>query len=447
METNCSACFNIKCPFRGQTNAATYCMNNEGNKDSEQPIEIPFGAKDSELCGFTYTIPDGMEAVIEDGKVIVRKKESDDERIRNFLISKMEEVGNVWKEYSAKDIIAWLEKQGNQEQLYIRFGEIPTDEKSKIYQGEIEVGTENGVSVYPAFKTSEGDIVLGLSLPITKTTLYTQQHLIEYDNRPCYLVKGNYVGKDTDGQYLINNVSIIEKIGCYRAKEEKQGEKPNTDFSDLRTWKYIADYVLTRWCGIGQYLDNPYLTTIAEELQKKYYLEQEQGEQKQWEPVESVSEEDKLYLMKDEHNPAEWSEEDDNCLSTIIAEFSKCAGKSVSKDEWMRCNDFLNSLKERVQPQQKQEWSAEDERIFHALTRALARISVNTRTDSTSVNYSFFTEINWLRALKDRFIWKPSEEQMHYLSWIANIKLGDSVVEQEVSKHLNELYKDLKKLI
>ena len=115
-----------------------------------------------------------------------------------------------------------LEKQNKQEQLYIRFGDIPTDEKSKIYKGEIEVGTENGVSVYPGFKTSEGDIVLGLSLPITKTTLHTQQHLIEYDDRPCYLVKGDYVGKDTDGQPLINSVSIIEKIDTYRVKESKQ---------------------------------------------------------------------------------------------------------------------------------------------------------------------------------------------------------------------------------
>ena len=122
-----------------------------------------------------------------------------------------------------------VEKQGEQKQLYIRFGDIPANEKSKIYRGEEEIGTENGVSVYPAFKTDEGDIVLGLNLPITKTTLHTQQHLIEYDNRPCYLVKGNYVGKDTDGQPLINNVSIIEKIGSYRAKEEKQGEQKPTD--------------------------------------------------------------------------------------------------------------------------------------------------------------------------------------------------------------------------
>ena len=39
-------------------------------------------------------------------------KESEDERIRNFLIGKFREIGEVWHEYSTKDIIAWLKKQG-----------------------------------------------------------------------------------------------------------------------------------------------------------------------------------------------------------------------------------------------------------------------------------------------------------------------------------------------
>ncbi len=133
---------------------------------------------------------------------------------------------------TSKDCMLFLydiEKQGEQEQLYIRFGEIPTGEKSKIYRGEIEVGIENGVSVYPAFKTNEGNIVLGLNLPITKTTLHTQQYLIEYDNRPCYLVKGDYIGKDTDGQPLINNITIIKKIDNYRVKE-KIGNVDNQNY-------------------------------------------------------------------------------------------------------------------------------------------------------------------------------------------------------------------------
>ena len=53
--------------------------------DNEKNIEIPFGANDSELGGWEYTIPEGYEAVIEDGKIKVRKAESEDEKVRKEL--------------------------------------------------------------------------------------------------------------------------------------------------------------------------------------------------------------------------------------------------------------------------------------------------------------------------------------------------------------------------
>lgn len=161
-------------------------------------------------------------------------KESEDEKIRRRLIGyfnqyatdSIEEFGNDLK---VKDVIAWLEKQSEPkaEPFYIRFGDIPDDEKSKIYYGEEEIGEEDGVSVYPAFEVN-GNIVLGLTLPITKSTLYTQQHLLEYENRPCYLVKGDCIGKDADGQPLICNIQIIKKIDNYRVKEEKADNANNS---------------------------------------------------------------------------------------------------------------------------------------------------------------------------------------------------------------------------
>lgn len=150
-------------------------------------------------------------------------KKSKDEKIRKVLIdffSISAKRGDQTFGVDDEDILAWLKKLGEQQPLYIRFGEIPDNEKSKIYRGEEEIGEEDGVSVYPAFEVN-GDIVLGLTLPITRTTLYTQQHLLEYENRPCYLVKGDYVGKDADGQPLICNAQIIKKIDNYRIKEEK----------------------------------------------------------------------------------------------------------------------------------------------------------------------------------------------------------------------------------
>ena len=228
-------------------------------------------------------------------KYVNSMSNKDDERLRKTAIAFLKDFAEQGYE-NAVECIAWLEKQGEQEQLYIRFGEIPTDEKSKIYRGEIEVGIENGVSVYPAFKTNEGNIVLGLNLPITKTTLHTQQHLVEYDNRPCYLVKGDYIGKDTDGQPLINNVSIIEKIDNYKVKEKignidnqnyikpinmdkskfrendwlrKEG-KQNLPSINERAWLYLVSDVLTWKDGIGQYLDDPRVQELAKRLCNKY---------------------------------------------------------------------------------------------------------------------------------------------------------------------------------
>lgn len=89
-------------------------MNNE-------KIELPFGASDSELCGWEYTIPDGMEAEIKDGKVIVRKKESEDERIRKLLLDRFKLISEMWFEntfngyLSKEQFLSWLEKhkEGN----------------------------------------------------------------------------------------------------------------------------------------------------------------------------------------------------------------------------------------------------------------------------------------------------------------------------------------------
>lgn len=137
-------------------------------------------------------------------------KEADDEKIKEFI----EEMSSELKTQQHKTA---------PEQLYIRFGEIPADERSKIYCGGYDViGVEEGVSVYPAFKDINGNYAIGLTLPVTANALRTQQMLIEYDNRKCYLVKGNYVGKGSDGEPLIRDVEIITEITNYRQKKRKQ---------------------------------------------------------------------------------------------------------------------------------------------------------------------------------------------------------------------------------
>lgn len=85
-------------------------------------MEISFGAKDSELIEATYYIPDGMEAIIEGDKVIIRKKESEDERTRqdimNFICWAVDE-GSMTEvqRMRYKSWLAWLEKQSKENMI------------------------------------------------------------------------------------------------------------------------------------------------------------------------------------------------------------------------------------------------------------------------------------------------------------------------------------------
>jgi hypothetical protein len=81
-------------------------------------IEIPFGAKDSELCGWEYTIPKGFVASIENGKIIVKKEEVEDEKIRKALIDYFDDANKVDENplqlygIHTDKVLTWLEKKG-----------------------------------------------------------------------------------------------------------------------------------------------------------------------------------------------------------------------------------------------------------------------------------------------------------------------------------------------
>lgn len=66
-----------------------------------------------------------------------------------------------------------------------------------------------------------------------------------------------------------NGVEIIMD-GEIKAFVSTENTFTNKEMNDLRTWKYIADAVLTKWLGNGQYLDNPQLEVIAKYLQERY---------------------------------------------------------------------------------------------------------------------------------------------------------------------------------
>lgn len=90
-------------------------------------IEIPFGAFDSELKGWEYTIPEGMEAKVENGKIVVREKDSIDSIILDALLIHFRHKSKpTWNGFPVRDILTSIERLKNRvppqdtEKEYIR---------------------------------------------------------------------------------------------------------------------------------------------------------------------------------------------------------------------------------------------------------------------------------------------------------------------------------------
>lgn len=100
-------------------------------------------------------------------------------------------------------------------------------------------------------------------------------------------------------------------------------------------------------------------------------------------------------VAKKEPNPA-WSEEDISNINYLLNALCGVIGlKQIQIDKLIK---WLRSLKDRVQPQPKQEWSEEDERMHNASIRACQYIIDNF--ENSTKDYE--DAIDWLNSLKDR---------------------------------------------
>ena len=100
-------------------------------------------------------------------------------------------------------------------QHYIRFKEIPKNEISSIYDGDIgKVGEELGVCCFQAVKI---DNTFRIILPsLTSGCLFDLSGFIsDFQDGviPAYLVDGNLIGVGTYGEPLLKNVKKIGKLG------------------------------------------------------------------------------------------------------------------------------------------------------------------------------------------------------------------------------------------
>lgn len=126
------------------------------------------------------------------------------------------------------------------------------------------------------------------------------------------------------------------------------------------------------------------------------------------------------WLEKQGQKPA-WGKEDRDYYDAIIAKLEVTQDDAALTDNQM---EFLKSLKDRVHL--KQEWSEEDYAMIEAAT-------------NLAHEYGRHGLWVWLKSLKQRHTWKPSDEQIEVL---------ESLIENRSiqRRHLVSLYEQLKKL-
>jgi len=180
---------------------------------------------------------------------------------------------------------------------------------------------------------------------------------------------------------------------------------------------------------------------------------EKQGEQKPI--IEMKSAEESLGIDSDTYNKivdeciygnAEqnhaWSEEDEAKINALIGLVEEIKTQPLKRlEDWDGYVSWLKSLKDRVQPQPKQEWSKEDKEIIDYLIDYLESELDSSYTDLDKE--TFTEEINWLKSLKDRYTWKPSDEQLEALA--KALSLAKSCGEENAFD-LRTLYEQLKKI-
>lgn len=98
--------------------------------------------------------------------------------------------------------------------IFYRFGEIPEDECSSIWNNNNEViGKEKGVSVYEAHKNINGIYSPVLPFPTNEMAFNDFIYNVKYFTGNKYLVTGDLLDETgTDGEPLIKNVKILKKL-------------------------------------------------------------------------------------------------------------------------------------------------------------------------------------------------------------------------------------------
>ena len=322
-------------------------------------------------------------------------KESEDEKVRKSLFEYFKnrkddgDADETWYGISYDEILAWLEKQSDiiENNMLLPFKEYDNlmdsinKKKKEGYEAGYKQGlidSKNDQHVQPKFKVGDTIRVKNSLAEYVITDIYGG----------CYHGKGwslDIISADRSGDY-----ELVEQNHAWSEEDEDYRQDVNAAVDN-----YFDEGLAKELCG--------------------------------W-----------LKSLKDRVQPQpkqEWSEEDEKGLGNALWAIQQA--RTIAKDEndmgnlWY-AERFLKSLKDRVLPQPTQEWSEEDKEMFNTALDMIEWYSGKNESKSRAVS-------DWFKSLKERYTWKPSDEQMKFLWKYAEQNNYDGRI-------LTLLYNDLKKL-
>lgn len=325
-------------------------------------------------------------SLVED--IFPELKESEDERIRKEILQSIQD--NMCVIHKDK-CISWLEKQdsiGKINEKLRQYREYLVEETERWHKKEEDetlskIGKQDCIGHANAYVSARAEFeeIFDYESWLQKQGKPQVRTGIEWVNTIDDACEHRYAEEYAHGEYC-HEQSF--RWGFQEGVDwlEKQGEQKPTDKVEISTFKdkLLELFQKFRWKGIQtngdiiEYVDT-HIQELINTIQKPSWSEDTQ----QW--IDAIVKDyEELYNTNKDHR------------TTIQAKIS-----------------ILKSLKDRVQPQQKQEWSKEDEEMFDAIIADIQFTQKAHTHDDNQVVYE--REIDWLKSLKERYTWKPSVEQ------------------------------------
>lgn len=399
----------------------------------------------------TETSHDDIRMVLEE--LFDELKESEEERIIKALIHYFSEQDGILTaingSVSVRDILAWLEKQGKKIDAIENFDTeferqishlvASTINKEYEYTSDFVKWTANALLNYAKHeleKQGEQNIANKVEQKFHKGDWIT------IDN-PCEImaIDGNYIVQYCDDEKTreISKKFCESQFHLWTIRDAKDGDVLTTkdivfifkhmDKTGLSLCKSYCEVIGNSKLGLGfDFSINDVHPATKEQRDLLFQKMKEAGYE--WDA-------EKKELKKiEELNPNENTCKISDCDTKVdMTEYNN--GYECGKQRVLKYPEEYGLCK-------KPTWSEEDEKMLKSVISSI-RISRSSCEEDDDVRDLFDNEIDWLKSLKERYIWKPSDEQIEAFEHFVR-SVGESGYASPYSNNTRLLYSLLEQL-